>query len=351
MIATDAALAAFLPRLATSDPVAIDTEADSLHCYFEKLCLIQLSMPGEDLLIDPLARMDLTPLFAELAQKQLILHGADYDLRLLRRVGFTASLTIFDTMIAARLTGHAEFSLAALIVKHFGITLTKGSQKANWARRPLSPQMEEYAKNDTRFLIELAEKLTRELHALGRWEWFLQSCLRAVETAQTDRVRDVENAWRINGSKDLRGRAAAVLRALWQWRDEEARAVDRPPFHILQNEKLIEAAQQFDAGSHVSVPQLPHARARRFYAAAEAGLRLPEAEWPQPLRKARSRPSVEQERLFNKLKTQRDQAAVALKLDASLIAPKAMLEAVAADPETALPRLMTWQRSLIETAI
>lgn len=347
MIHSDAALAAFLPQLAQADPVAIDTEADSLHCYFEKLCLIQISVPGTDMLIDPLGDLSLTPLFDLLASKELILQGADYDLRLLRRVGFGEPREIFDTMIAARLTGHLEFSLAALILQHFGITLAKGSQKANWARRPLSGQMEEYAKNDTRFLIELREKLKAQLHALGRWEWFQQSCGRAVEIAQTDRERDVENAWRITGSNELRDRGAAVLRALWRWRDEEARAVDRPPFHILHNEKLVESAKRFDAGERVFIPHLSPSRSRRFFAAADEALSSPPDGWPQPLRRPRSRATPQQEQLFNQLKSRRDAAAAALKLDPSLIAAKATLEALAADSDGAFERLLPWQRELL----
>src|SRR3954468_18563904 len=136
MIDTAEGLAAILPGVAAQYRVALDTEADSLHSYFEKLCLIQLSIPGENYLIDPLAGMSLQPLFDLLAERELLLHGADYDLRLMRRLGFERPQRLFDTMIAARLCGRTKFSLAALIQHHFGLQLTKASQKANWAIRP-----------------------------------------------------------------------------------------------------------------------------------------------------------------------------------------------------------------------
>src|SRR5436190_24088413 len=104
-------LASILPLLAPHARIPIDTEADSLHCYFEKLCLIQISVPGHDLLIDPLASFPLDPLFAAFEGKELIIHGADYDLRLLRRVGYAGPQSVFDTMIAARLCGILEFRL------------------------------------------------------------------------------------------------------------------------------------------------------------------------------------------------------------------------------------------------
>jgi hypothetical protein len=91
------ALAQALPQFAAHARVAVDTEADSLHCYFEKLCLIQASVPGYDCLIDPLAGFPLEPFFAALAGKEIILHGADYDLRLMRRVGYSGPERIFDT--------------------------------------------------------------------------------------------------------------------------------------------------------------------------------------------------------------------------------------------------------------
>lgn len=348
MISTPPALAALISDLAAFDPIALDTEADSLHCYFEKLCLIQISFGERDLLVDPLAGIDLQPLFEILGVKLLILHGADYDLRLMRRTGFSEPRAVFDTMIAARLTGHVEFSLAALVKQYFGVELVKGSQKANWARRPLSEQMEAYARNDTHFLITLAGILEARLRELGRWEWFEQSCAKAVATARTDKERDADSAWRITGSSDLQGRAAALLRALWLWRDSEARSADRPAFHVLQNEKLIEAAARLDRGEQVSFPHFSTSRHRRFIAAVEAGLALPPEEWPRPIRKPRIRPTPDQERFFARLKTRRDATATRLALDPALIAPKATLEQIAADPACAASRLLPWQLALLE---
>ena len=181
VIESDSQLAEVLPRVRAVDRVAVDTEADSLHCYFEKLCLIQLTVGEQDYLIDPLAPLDLQPLCAALAEKEIVLQGMDFDLRLLRRtLGFFAR-EVFDTVIAARLLGLREFSLAALVQQYFGVTLAKGSQKANWARRPLPPVMKEYAKNDTHYLLPLAAKMEAALNERGRMEWFRQSCQRALD--------------------------------------------------------------------------------------------------------------------------------------------------------------------------
>jgi ribonuclease D len=207
--------------------------------------------------------------------------------------------------------------------------------------------MAAYAVNDTRYLLPLAGKLEQELRALGRWEWFMQSCAKAVQGAKITRERDTENLWRISGSVELRGRSSALLRALWTWRDEEAKAVDRPPFHILRNEELIDSARRFDAGERVSFRHLSPARAGRFYAAADAALALPQSEWPVLLRRPRTRPTPEEEMRFRELKKRRDAAAAGLKLDPSLIAPKATLEALAADPSAATERLLPWQQEIL----
>ena len=347
MITTLDALSEFLEPLRQVGRISLDTEADSLHCYFEKLCLIQISIPGYDVLIDPLAGFPLDILFDELSRHELIIQGLDYDLRLLRRVGMTEVGGVFDTMIAARLTGCMEFSLAALLQRHFGVVLAKGSQKANWARRPLSPQMEDYARNDTRYLLDLAAKLEEMLRTLGRWDWFVQSCEKACEATRIVRERDVDTLWRIPGSGDLRGRAAALLRALWNWRDEEARAVDRPPFHIARNEMLIDAARRFAAGDAVHFAHLSGTRRRRFEDAAEAALALPESAWPRPIRVPRSRPSPDQEKRFADFKIRRDRAATEHAIEPSLIASKSTLETLAGDPDGVAPRLLPWQRMLL----
>src|SRR5438105_5340130 len=216
MIQTDSELSDLLPKLHAVDRIAVDTEADSLHCYFEKLCLIQLSFPGHDYLVDPLANLDLSPLAETLARKEIVLQGADFDLRLLRRsLGFVAT-RIFDTVIAARLLGIRSFSLAALVESFFGVTLAKGSQKANWAQRPLPKHMAEYALNDTRYLLPLAEKLEAQLRERGRLEWFRQACARALEQTAVQRVRDEDETWRITAAGTADARTPSGLRDLRQ---------------------------------------------------------------------------------------------------------------------------------------
>ena len=347
LITNAAQLYELVSQIESVDRVAVDTEADSLHCYREKLCLLQVSLPGRDYIVDPLADVDLAPLCTALERKEIVLHGADFDLRLLRRgLNFIAQ-RIFDTVIGARLLGIREFSLAALVRQYFDVELGKGSQKANWARRPLSARMLEYAMNDTHYLVPLAERFEAQLKQCDRLDWLRQSCERAVEQAAVERARDKEELWRIRGSGLLRGRAAAVLRALWQWREQEAKAADRPPFHVLQNHELLSAAVSF---ASEKLPDYRHFSSRRrqaFREAAQSALQLSEEEWPVSQRRFGTRPNPGIMARTEELRRRRDRGARELDLEPTFIASRSSLEAVAADETCATTLLVPWQRKLI----
>ncbi|PYK18134.1 MAG: hypothetical protein DME55_07600 [Verrucomicrobia bacterium] len=375
MITDAARLASLIEQIEPADRVAVDTEADSLHSYREKLCLLQISVPATgaaagvadalprvspghesaravcDYIVDPLANTDLEPLRRGLEAKEIVLHGADYDLRMLRRGLNLAASKIFDTMIAARLLGIREFGLAALVKRYFSLTLLKSSQKANWAQRPLPARMAEYAINDVHYLLPLAEKLEAELDRSERRDWLRQSCQRAIEQAAVARARGQDELWRIRGSGLLRGRSAAVLRALWQWREKEAEKADRPPFHVLRNEELLKAAVKFASGS---VPDYRHFSVRRreaFREAAQAALRAPESEWPISRRRFGTRPSNDTVQRAEELRRRRNRSAEELGLEPSLIAPRSTLEAIAADGTRAEALLVPWQRELLGVSV
>jgi len=376
LIATSAQLGKLLEKIARVDRVAVDTEADSLHCYREKLCLLQISLPvrevvagigdagpewrgpnagrehrfglQRDYVVDPLADVDLEPLCAALERKEIVLHGADFDLRLLRRGLNFSARRIFDTVIAARLLGIREFSLAALVKRYFGVELGKGSQKANWGRRPLSARMIEYAINDTHYLLPLADCLESQLRERDQLDWLRQSCQRAIEQAAVERVRDEDELWRIRGSASLRGQEVAVLRALWQWRENEAEAADRPPFHILQNHELLNAATSFVSGSMPDYKHFSSRRRQTFRQAARTAMRLPEPEWPVMRRRFGTRPGRETVRRAEELRRRRDWAAKELDLEPSFIAPRNVIEAIATNETCATTLLVPWQQAALD---
>lgn len=350
MIDSDEKLAAFLPRLNAAAWLAIDTEADSLHAYPEKLCLLQVSTAGTDELIDPLAPIKLQPAFEVFSRHELILHGADYDLRLLRKHHGFAPTAIFDTMLAARLLGVREFGLGNLVEKFLGVKLEKGPQKANWARRPLTPRMEIYARNDTRHLKPLADLLAADLTAKGRLDWHRQTCIRLLQDSADISPPDADTVWRVKGCHHLHGQALAVVRALWQWREDEAIASNRPPFFILSPEAIVHLASSAAAGRdpESAIPRFLTPRRRKGVLKAVA-IGLSDPRPPGPLRRKGRRLSENEKRRLHSLEDRRNARAAQLVLDPTLIASRAQLIALAHDWEAHEGELLPWQRDLLST--
>jgi len=350
MIDTDEKLSRLLPTIQKADWLALDTEADSLHAYPEKICLIQISTAVGDHLIDPLAGLNLDPLLETLNDHELVMHGADYDLRLFRKHHSFVPRAVFDTMLAARLLGHMQFGLSNLVLHYLGVTLEKGSQKADWARRPLTEKMEVYARNDTHYLKSLSDKLKAELEQKGRLAWHQESCDQLIEECAEDKLPDPDKVWRVKGSNILSRQALGVLRELWRWRENEALAANRPPFFILPHETLIRMAGTVVSTDSIDslIPQRFSERRRdELKLAIERGLKLVAHLQPHPLRSISRRASESERHRFEEFQKRRDARAHELGIDPTLIASKATLLALAEDWETNQNELMNWQRELL----
>jgi ribonuclease D len=350
VIDTEHKLADFLPRLATADWIALDTEADSLHAYPEKLCLIQVSIPRSDLLVDPLAGLELAPFFKALHGRELIMHGADYDLRLLRRSFDFVPHAIFDTMWAARLVGIRQFSFNGLVGRYLGVKLEKGSQKANWARRPLTERMMAYARNDTHYLKPLADALRAELERTARLAWHRECCARLIAECAQIKHPDADTVWRVTGSHRLDRGSLAVLRELWHWREQEAILANKPPYFILPHEKLATIAALASAGKSFQhlLPRLTSPRRRALLLeAVHTGLAVLPEHQPHPLRSSGRRLNEREKRRLTDLTHRRDRHARDLDLDPTLIASRSTLVALARDGAKPHAELMNWQRELL----
>ena len=315
------------------DAVALDTEADSFHHYFEKVCLLQLARDGEAWLVDPLAGLDLAPLFALLAGRRLLLHGADYDLRLLSRGHGFRPREIFDTMVAAQLLGLREIGLAALLSQRLGVTLDKSSQRADWSRRPLAPALVAYAASDVLHLHALVTSLEADLAASGRAAWHAEECARLLAQDLSPAPEDPETDWRIKGTNGLAPKERAFLRELWRAREERARALDLPPFRVLHNEALVALARRAAAGERdlaALFPRpVPAAFAARLREALRAAESLPPSAWPAARRGEPVRPEPALEKAVNALKARRDATAQRLGIDPGVLASRATLVDVA----------------------
>src|SRR5262245_34208491 len=358
-------LPTLLQRIGVAERIALDTEADSLHNYFEKVCLVQLSLGGEHYLVDPLGGLDLSGLLQALTDKPLILHGGDYDLRMLRAsMGFRPRGEVFDTMIAAQLLGFEQIGLAALTEKFFAVTIGKEGQKSDWSRRPLSEKQLRYAVNDTRFLERLADRLHIELSARGRIPWHTESCQAMVESSGLDRARDPEQAWRIKGAGQLHRGQLAYLRVLWHWRDQHARSANLPAFKILGNQEILQLVRW--AASHPRVPLYQGPRLPRNIVVAQLttleeaiarAAAMDEAEWPELGKRDHDSPPQDCTAEINALRTECAQIAQKLQIAASTLAPRAALDAIARSRMRTVDEIMRtggllrWQAELVQSAV
>jgi ribonuclease D len=351
VIDDDKKLASLAEAVRTAAWLAMDTEADSLHAYPEKVCLIQISLPGADELIDPLSKMDLEPLFRALASHELIMHGSDYDLRLLRKHHSFVPSAIFDTMLASRLLGATQFGLTNLLSQYLGVTLDKGPQKADWARRPLTERMENYARNDTHHLKPLADRLRADLAAKGRLEWQKESCARLIRDCAEIVPPNLDLMWRIKGSHKLNGTGLAVLREIWHWREFEAIDANKPPYFIMPHEKLVELSAAAAMGRPLDPlisRRFSSHRRSGLEAALRQGLALPAAKRPEPIRQTFRRISDATKRRMAELQKKRDARATELGIDPTLIASRAVLLDLAEDWARHQAELMAWQRELLK---
>lgn len=337
----------------SSSWIAVDTEADSLHAYPEKLCLIQLSVQSGDFLVDTLAGMDLGKLLDSLRNRELIFHGADYDLRMLRKTFHFVPSSIFDTMTAARLLGYKQFGLGHLVERHLGVKLEKGPQKMNWARRPLTPRMEEYARNDTRYLKPLSDILREELERKGRLSWQKETCQQLI-TDCADIPTANRDQWRMKGSDRLDPRGLAVLRELWKWREKEAIAVNKPPFFVLNHDLLLRLAHEAEGIKHIEKilpPRMSSRRREGILLAITHAQNIPEAELPNKRVNVLYQPTLAEQKRFTALRQFRDKRSVEHEIDPTLIASRSTLVLLSQDWEKYKADLMAWQRELLTGAI
>ncbi|MDA8428337.1 MAG: HRDC domain-containing protein [Geobacteraceae bacterium] len=337
---------------------AVDLEMDSLHHYQEKVCLIQVSTRSESWLIDPLALKDLSPLSAPLGDPRImiVMHGADYDIRSLHRDFGIEVQNLFDTMLASRFLGITEFGLAALLKARFGIELNKKYQKADWSKRPLSPEMSAYAAADTSDLLPLYDQLSAELIEKGRLSWLEEEC-RLLCLA---RVSEKEGPLFLSckGAGKLKGRTLAILEELLQLRDHQASVLDRPPFKVLSAETLLESAEKRPRtlSDLTGIKGMTPGQIQRFgdkiLAAVSAALVLPEDKLPHFPRVRREELTEGAKDRIKRLKSWREQHSSALGLEPGVVAPNWMLEAVAdANPVSVseldgIAGMREWQKGL-----
>ena len=360
-VSTPRQLETLAKRVAGEQLVAMDTEAASFHRFVDRIYLIQLSTRHETAIIDPLTVGDIAPLGAILADPgtEVVFHDADYDLRILDRDYGVRARRLFDTRIAAQFLGEPAIGLAALLEKHLGMRLDKKYQRADWSRRPLPPEMLDYAATDTRHLPALRDKLREALEEKGRLPWAEEEFTRLEQLRWAPLQSNGDSYLRIKGARLLTRRALALLRELVHWRDAVAAELDRASFRVVANEALLalavaapRTADALKAVAGVST-RLVEQRGDAFLAAIERGLAVPEKELPRFPHGERRKSDADFETLVERLKGVRNAAAQRLGLDPGVLCPKGTLEALArARPQSpqalgGIPEMRQWQVAVL----
>lgn len=355
-IDSDATLGPLLDALSRVKEAAIDTEADNLFRYRTKVCLMQVHADGQTFLVDLLARIRLEPLFERMKPLHLLMHGSDYDLRLLyEEYGFVVS-SMFDTMLAAQLLNRQRIGLASLLHEHFGVAMTKEGQKANWSRRPIAPKLLHYAVNDVLYLPKLRDQLQSELVALGRLEWLQERCVWQINTALSGFPKSDGHNWRIGRSEHLSHRGKALLYDVWHWREAQAERLDVPPFKVVGNELLLTLAKAAERENPWSVfDEIRLGKRIRLIssleAAFKAGLNRDPATLPRRERRSFDRAPLTADEVErqDRIKQHRDKVATKLELDPTLIASRAQLAQLAREPAKLGEVLLPFQAGLLQS--
>jgi ribonuclease D len=274
LVEDDRGMADLARDLAGQSEIAFDTEADSFFNYREKVCLIQISVEDRDYLVDPLAKLDVSPLGGVLADgtKTKVFHDGEYDVLILKRdFGFEFA-GLFDTRVAAAALGSATPGLASVLRDRFGLDMDKSMQRSNWSTRPLSTKQIRYARLDTHFLVELMHEQRTELEARGREMIVDGECRRLEGLVPTEIVFEPDDFVRIKGVRRLDPDGQQALRELFVARDRLARQLDLPPFKVLNNEALLTLARERPASVDELADWVSPRQARRVADEVLSGL-------------------------------------------------------------------------------
>jgi len=354
------AVSRFMATVSAARDLALDTEGASFHRFVDRIYLLQLSTRESSAIIDPLPTGALPELgrMIEDPQVQVVFHDADYDLRLLRQDYGWKVTNVFDTRVAAQLLGYKAFGLAALLEKFFDVKLDKKHQRADWSMRPLTAGMLDYAAQDTRFLLDLRDRLRGELEDKGRLSWAQEEFTRLESVQWPD--DDSANAFlRVKGARDLNRRELALLRELVPWRDGVAREMDRSTFRVVSNDVLLEIARQAPTtrealGTIKGMPRgILESRGEDVLAAVRRGVAVSEADLPRFPRAPRWDRDPDFDDKVARLKAVRDAAAARLDLDPGVLCSRDRMETIVRRNPATIEELLTvegvrrWQADLL----
>jgi len=362
LIADESALQDVSSRLQAPPRIALDCEAAGFHRYTDRLCLVQLSTPEETVLFDPMA-VNPAPVLGPLLEDpavEVVMHGADFDVRLLDRDLGIKLRGLFDTQIAATFLGARAVGLASLLEEHLEVRVSKKYQRADWAQRPLPSGLLDYAAEDTRHLLSLADILGQGLRDEGRDQWATEE-FQALESIKW--VEDESDPiTRFKGARKMEPLEVTILRAALAWRDRIAKARDRAPFRVVGDSVLVDVVNEcptsIDELSSLKgmSPRLAENDGEKLLREIREIKTLPETElkgYPKGVRNGPGRPTPEEEALMDAIRALRTKKAEEIGLDKGLLLSNAKINEIvrsippSMDSLRALPGIRNWQVEIL----
>jgi len=352
MVNTPTQLDTAVFRLRGAGRLAIDTEFMRERTYFAQLCLVQVASDTDCYLVDPLAGLDLAPLFELLADRARpkILHAARQDLEVLSNLSGHVPGPVFDTQVAAALLGlPPQVGYAELVARQLGHSIDKAQTRTDWSRRPLSDAQLAYAADDVHHLLELHTELVAALESRGRTAWHAEECA-ALEDPRLYRTEPADAWRRLKGLGRLAPVEQAAARALAGWREERAVAADKPRGWILADDALYALATLApdSLAELAEVRSLPPATFRKRGDELLELLRSARTSAPAaaaPL--APQRPTPEQTRRIGQLQQCVRDVAASLEISPEVLATRRDVEGMVLGKRTDSALLRGWRREVI----
>jgi len=351
-------LDALVARLSRKSRIACDTEAASFHRYRDRVFLIQFSSDAETAIVDPLAHDDLSGVGKILKDPhiEVVFHDADFDLRSLHRDYEWEVNNVFDTRVAAQLLGEPAIGLGALLEKYFDVKVDKRFQRADWSKRPLDQEMIDYAAGDTFHLLGLRDQLEKRLSDLGRLTWAQEEFATLTRVRWGAKENETPKFLKIKGIRGFDPASLGVLKAVYQWRENEAEKRDVPPFRVISNQALVDIAKaSAKTTEELLKAGVPKNSVKRYgeplAAAARTGSEEPYLE-PKRTR-SRTRLPAAGEGVVDALKQLRNETSEKLGIEPGVLCPNGTLQAIArATPGTEdqlndIGELRSWQTSAL----
>jgi ribonuclease D len=296
IVNTPEELTACCEHLAACRRFGFDTEFVGENTYHPHLCLVQVATAERLYLIDPLAVGPIDPFWRLVVNPQnlVVVHAGREEVRLCRLWAGQVPGNFFDLQIAAGLVGLAyPLGAGTLIHQLLGVQLSKAETLTEWRDRPLSPEQVRYAFDDVRYLLPAHERIASRLDELGRADWAREEFARMAAAVSPEEV-PAEKWRKLRGLGSLDRRRLAVVREIYNWREEAAARLNRPARTLVRDDLIIEIARRNPSRERDLQPirGLPRRDLPAILGAVERARSLPSDQWPRAAEREQDPPQV-----------------------------------------------------------